>query len=207
MEQAASDPQMMKEVERMAKLPVEDRGLLQRIQEGLSGTAPMDETWIDQTIGALKKKPALFKNMMKGKGAMLGGVTDEQVNSFIDMLSGMDVWTLKTIVKALLFLGSLYQPALQLYSTVDKYTLGCAKYIALAIFAIVSYYSLLLTWTVLRWFFVLIWSLFSSNTSSSSSGVKLPVATDTTASTGSSSPITNQASSVPSGSADSEFEF
>jgi hypothetical protein len=71
-EQAASDPAMMQEMARMAKMSPRDRNALQHIQEGLSGSKPMDSAWMDVTIQALKTNPKIFKNMVKGKGAMMG---------------------------------------------------------------------------------------------------------------------------------------
>ena len=63
---------MMKEVERMGKLPVEDRLDLQRLQEGLSGVVPMDDPWIDSVVNVVKFKPHLLKSMVKGRGEMIG---------------------------------------------------------------------------------------------------------------------------------------
>jgi len=71
-EQAASDPNMMREVERMGKLPVEDRQQLQRLQEGLSGAAPMDDQWVTTAVEVIRSKPQLLKTMLKGKGQLLG---------------------------------------------------------------------------------------------------------------------------------------
>lgn len=71
-EQAASDPAMMEEMTRMARMSPRDRNALQHIQEGLSGAKPMDLAWMDVTIQALKTNPKIFKNMVKGKGAMMG---------------------------------------------------------------------------------------------------------------------------------------
>ncbi len=56
----------------MSKLSADDRGLLQQIQEGLTGVKPIDDAWITMIIDALKKKPEVFKTLFKGKGAMFG---------------------------------------------------------------------------------------------------------------------------------------
>lgn len=63
---------MMKEVERMSKLSVEDRSLLQTLQEGLAGVKPVDAVWIDAIVDGIKNKPQVFKTMFKGKGPALG---------------------------------------------------------------------------------------------------------------------------------------
>ena len=62
----------MKEVLRMSKLSEKDRSKLQHIQEGISGTKPMDAKWIETTVSTLKQSPDIFRTMMKGKGAMMG---------------------------------------------------------------------------------------------------------------------------------------
>lgn len=72
LEMAAADPNILKEVEKMSKLSADDRGLLQQIQEGLTGVKPIDDAWITMIIDALKKKPEVFKTLFKGKGAMFG---------------------------------------------------------------------------------------------------------------------------------------
>jgi len=63
---------MMREVERMGKLPAEDRLQLQRLQEGLSGAAPMDDQWVDAAVEVVRRKPQLLKAMLRGKGQLLG---------------------------------------------------------------------------------------------------------------------------------------
>eukprot|EP01038_Epipyxis_sp_PR26KG_P011909 gene11909-15933_t len=153
LEQAAADPAMMKEVERMAKLSSEDRTDLQNIQEGLTGIKPIDTAWIDNTIATLKRKPKMFKDMMKGKGAMLGGISDEQINSFIDVASKMEASTLKIIISGIRFLASLYKPGVDLYNVIDKYTFGMAKYIAMAVVALISYYLFYGLWLLLKLLF------------------------------------------------------
>ena len=75
LEQMASDPNMLKEVEKMSKMSNDDRTILQSIQEGLTGTKPIDDEWITNIVSALKNKPEIFKTMFKGRGAMLGKST------------------------------------------------------------------------------------------------------------------------------------
>jgi hypothetical protein len=72
LEETAKNPDMLKEVERMAKLGDGEKKLLQTIQQGLSGVTPITEEWIDEIIDAVKTKPELFKTMFGGKGALMG---------------------------------------------------------------------------------------------------------------------------------------
>jgi hypothetical protein len=169
---------MMKEMARMATLSDKERGQIQLLQEGLSGAKPMDLSWIEQMVGALKKNPKMFKTLIQGKGSMMGtvmyigsllilflplsffccknigGLTDEQTNSFIDTMSAMDASTLTLILRFIIYLSTLYKPAVDLYNTVDKYTFGCARYILLAIVGILLYYLSMVVWFVLRNLFV-----------------------------------------------------
>ncbi len=89
----------------------------------------------------------------------VGGVTDEQVESFIDMASKIEAWTLKLIFRALVYLGSCYKPAVDFYGVVDKWTFGMARYIALAIFAFVAYYISMVVFYCLRMVFGQVYKL------------------------------------------------
>ena len=142
--QAAADPMMMKEVERMAQLTPDERSQLQSIQDGLQGTKAIDDAWFDSAISTLKTNPGFYKTMLKGKGAMFGGVTDEQTESFVDTAATMDANTLKYILKFLKYLGSWAKPLTNFYNLFDKYTYGFGKHILLGIFAIIVYQSILL---------------------------------------------------------------
>ena len=82
--------------------------------------------------------------MVKGKGSMFGGVSDEQIESFIDTAAMMDSRTLKWILKAIKYLGSWAKPLTNLYNIIDKYTFGFGKHILLGIVAIIIYQSFLL---------------------------------------------------------------
>jgi hypothetical protein len=83
-EKAADDPDMMKEMARMSKMSDKDRGHLTMLQEGLTGNRPMDEEWIDSTIDALRNNPAIFKSMVKGKGAMMGKGRSSRACGLVD---------------------------------------------------------------------------------------------------------------------------
>ena len=76
------------------------------------------------------------------------------------MVAGMDAGTLKLIFRALIYLGSLYQPAVALYHKVDGYTFGCARYILLAIVAVVLFWVSSIVWFVLRFVFANLYRVF-----------------------------------------------
>lgn len=88
-------------------------------------------------------------------------MTDEQTGSFIDTVSAMDAGTLKLIIRGMIFLGSLYQPAVQVYNTIDSYTFGSARYIALFLVMIVLYYVSTAVWFVLRHLFALLYWVYT----------------------------------------------
>ena len=154
---------MMKEVERMAQLTPKERAQLQSFQDGLQGVKVIDDAWFDAAIATLKTNPGLYKSMLKGKGAMFGGVTDEQIESFIDTAAMMDSNTLKIILKILKYLGSWAKPLTDFYNLVDKYTYGFGKHILLGILAIVVYQSILFSIYLTRTSFTFIYGLYKSS--------------------------------------------
>jgi hypothetical protein len=160
----------MKDVERMFKMSDNDRGLFQRIQEGLTGSRPIDSTWIDEIIQALKAKPEVFKSLFKGAGAhpelAQQGLSGDQIEGFIDMASKMDVWLLKLIGYGIWNLSKLAKPAMELYKTVDNYTFGAARYLLLALFAFVMYFVSMGVVYVLRIVFTFLyaWGLYAYHT-------------------------------------------
>eukprot|EP00596_Hydrurales_sp_CCMP1899_P010581 CAMPEP_0119034940 /NCGR_PEP_ID=MMETSP1177-20130426/1953_1 /TAXON_ID=2985 /ORGANISM="Ochromonas sp, Strain CCMP1899" /LENGTH=315 /DNA_ID=CAMNT_0006992779 /DNA_START=595 /DNA_END=1542 /DNA_ORIENTATION=+ len=153
LEQAASDPNMMKEVQRNSQLSPKEREQLQSIQEGLQGLKPIDDAWLDGAIATLKSNSGFFKAMVKGKGAMFGGVSDEQIGGFIDMAASQDAGTLKFILKIIKYLGSWAQPLSELYDRVDKMTFGSGRYILFGLVSIVLYFSFFFWLEVARYVF------------------------------------------------------
>jgi hypothetical protein len=87
-------------------------------------------------------------------------VTDEQTASFVDTLSAMDASILKLILRALVFLGSLYKPAMELYATVDGYTFGSARYLVLFAVMIATFYLSMGLWFLLKSVFYLLYALY-----------------------------------------------
>eukprot|EP00597_Dinobryon_sp_UTEXLB2267_P013496 CAMPEP_0170115606 /NCGR_PEP_ID=MMETSP0020_2-20130122/11621_1 /TAXON_ID=98059 /ORGANISM="Dinobryon sp., Strain UTEXLB2267" /LENGTH=229 /DNA_ID=CAMNT_0010343259 /DNA_START=569 /DNA_END=1258 /DNA_ORIENTATION=+ len=216
-EQAASDPNMMREVERMGKLPVEDRQQLQRLQEGLSGAAPMDDQWVTTAVEVIRSKPQLLKTMLKGKGQLLG-VTDDKMDGFIDYVSSFQPATLRTLITSLRALGSLSQPLQQAYKTVDAYTLGCARYLLMLLAALLAYLLGLAGWWLCKGLLGVGYALFRAVTGGpvlTSAPTPLtqvaPVAPSPSPSSTGITPGANLGSgavpAAPKDSADAEFEF
>lgn len=162
LEKAAADPALMKEMEKMSRLSDSDRKSLQNIQEGITGVIPMDSKWIDEAIETLQSKPQLFKNLFKGKGAMMGGITDEQVDAIIDFAANLNTSILRFGIVAIQFLASLAKPATEYYKLVDDYTLGFAKYILIGIVGFIMYYCTMITFICVRWVFVKLYALVLS---------------------------------------------
>jgi hypothetical protein len=160
LELAASDPSMMKEMEKMSKLSTSDRSALQSIQDGLTGIKAIDSDWMDTTIDTLKSKPKLFKTLLAGKGPMLNGITDEQLISFVDMASNMDAYVLKLIMRLFKFLASIAKPAMETYKLVDDFTLGCGKYLGILLLVYLAYYMGLGMWIAMKWTYRQLTALF-----------------------------------------------
>jgi hypothetical protein len=150
LEKAADDPNAMREIEKMASLPSSQRDRIQQLQEGISGQRPMDDAWVDTLIDTVKTTPDLFKTMLKGQGKMMGGVSDEQIGAFIDLIASLPKWLLKTVFTALRFLGQSAKPLGQAYAFADKYTLGMIKYILIAIALYIVYYWALFCLFIIR---------------------------------------------------------
>jgi hypothetical protein len=161
---------MMKEIEKMANLDSKDRNTVQMIQEGLTGVRPMDNTWIDSTIAALKNNPSLFKNMMKGKGAMMGGVSNEQVESCIYMGGAMDARFLKIMFHIMKFIGNSAKPVTEYYKIVDNYTMGLARYIVMALIGLCVYFIVVGTYYFWRWVYIFVMGFFSSGNAPAAAG-------------------------------------
>lgn len=146
----------------MFQMSNEDRTVLQKVQEGLTGARKIDSAWIDDIVATLKSKPEVFKTLFKSganRAGADGTVSPDQIETFIDMASKLDTWLLTLIAHAIWYLSSLVKPAMELYKTIDGYTFGSAKYLFLAIFAFVSYYLSVGAFYVLRIIFAKLYVL------------------------------------------------
>lgn len=156
LEKAAKDPEMLKEIIKVSRLSTDDRDRLQKFQEGLSGSRPMDAAWVDLTVDTLRNRNEILKTLFHGRGAMFGGVTDEQIDSFLDMLARQEAWILKLLVQTMLYLGSLVKPVSELYQRLDKATLGLANYVLAAIAIFILYMFLRGVWWMMLLFYKLV---------------------------------------------------
>ena len=82
------------------------------------------------------------------------------MGSYIDYIASMDANTLKMIINALLYLRSLYQPAMDLYTTVDNYTFGCARFLVMIAVVTVLYYFSVVAWFVSKFVILNLYALF-----------------------------------------------
>lgn len=183
LDQMASNPEQLKEMERMFSMSNDDRNVLQSIQEGLTGQRPIDNDWIDNIVMTLKNNPEVFKTLFKSGASRAGadaGVSPDQIESFIDFASRLDAWILKMIAHTLWFLSKLVKPAQDLYKLMDTYTFGAAKYIFMMVFAMLSYYVMFGLVHMFRWLFVHLFN-FGTFLYAKINGNALPAAASTTA--------------------------
>lgn len=204
LDKAASDPNMMKEIEKMSTMSSHERDQIQFIQEGLSGQREMNDVWFTGVIKTLKNDTALVKNLFKGKGQMLGGVTDAQIESFIDGASKMDASTLKMIGKTLVYLGGLVKPATDYYNKLNAITFGQANLILTTFVVIILVLCFYTSYRVFIWIYKLIVAYFFQSTTvknDSVANVVEKVATTTV------SKVAETVLKVAVETAESEFEF
>ena len=140
LDKAADDPNILKEMESMASFNNKEKSLLASIQDGVSGKTPMDKNWVENIVKNIKENPKFFKILLKGKGSAFGGITDGQMEAFIDTLSSLSSWFLIFTISSMIYIASLAKPAKELYNKVDTYTFGMAHYIILAIILVILYY-------------------------------------------------------------------
>jgi len=179
LDKAADDPNMLKEMEQLSSFNDKEKNLLTSIQEAVGGTRPMDKEWIESIVKSLKENPKFFKTLLKGKGSMMGGFTDVQMESFIDMLSSLSTWFLVFLIGTIIYIQSLAKPSKELYNTVDKYTFGMAQYIVLALVLVIVYYctrmgfymfQLFLNYLVIPLYYFIKALIFGNGLKSTSSG-------------------------------------
>ena len=91
---------------------------------------------------------------------MLGGVSDEQIESYIDMASRMDAFILKMVAYGIWYMSKAAKPLSEVYQVVDKYTLGSARYILLGIFAMVLYYVTMVLFMFGKWVIIQLYGLY-----------------------------------------------
>lgn len=141
----------------------------------------------------IKFKPHLLKSMVKGKGEMLGkealdycylmltvtlcnlfisgGMSEEQMDSFVDYVSSFSLPTLQLLARLLRGLGACYKPALEVYQVVDRYTLNSARYLLLALGGLLLYLIAWVSWKIGVALFTAVYSLYVQVTRSGAGAV------------------------------------
>ncbi len=145
----------------------------------------------------------------------LGGMTDEQVESYIDMFSSMSEWLLQWIAFGIWYLTLAMKPLSQLYNTVDKYTFNSARYIFLALFGLIFYYFSLFTYYILRFVFanlytvgMAVYGMVAGNTVASDSGsVPLNTVINTVAQQAAAAVGGVENAAAPAGGNSEDYEF
>ena len=134
----------------MARLSAEERDQLIKLQGGFTGEKAMDSAWIDDVVRAIKDSPSLFKTLFHGRGAVLAGASDDQIEGFIDMASRMEPWLLKIVVGFFVWIGKIAKPVTEWFTKIDKATLGLFKYVLALLLLVVLYYVFSFVYTFLR---------------------------------------------------------
>lgn len=88
-----------------------------------------------------------------------GGVSDDQIDGFIDMANRMEKWMLKLIAYAIWYVSSAARPLGELYKKADEYSFGTAKYILMGLFAMIMYYIAIFFFAIIKWIFFKLYAL------------------------------------------------
>jgi hypothetical protein len=104
-------------------------------------------------------------------------MSDEQVNSYIDMASGMSKWMLKLIAYGMWYMSMAAKPLGQLYKTIDDYTFGSARYLFFGLFALVMYYISMFVFFIIRIIVAKLYALYLVVSGSKAAAVTAGVAT------------------------------
>lgn len=161
---------MLAEIAKMSRMEPAQRDRLQHLQEGFMGQRPMDAAWIDETVETLTKHSKMVKDMLRGRGAMIGNFTDEQMEGFLDGVGSLAPGTLRWIIVAIIYLSSFYKPAVEWYKYLDRVTLGLAQYIIGALMLFVLYLWGCAAWYVLRWLYRLVFVAKAATVAGAASG-------------------------------------
>jgi hypothetical protein len=102
-------------------------------------------------------------NLKKSNSSLLipkiGGVTDEQIDSYIDMASQMNKFTLKCIAYGIWYISKAAKPLSEYYKKADEYSFGTAKYILMILLFIVLYYVSITLFAVVKFLVVRLYTL------------------------------------------------
>jgi hypothetical protein len=154
MESAAKNPEMFKQMMEMSNMPEKDRKSIQLIQQGIAGEVTRDEKWIRSVVKVIKSNPDLLKTLYKPDPK--AGITDEQTAGFIDAIVSMPDWLLIIIGRAINWCVDMWPTITAMYKKVDDMTLGCAKYLVMAIAFFLLYQIFKWVWWIMGLVFTLI---------------------------------------------------
>lgn len=129
----------------------------------------------------------------------VGGMSDDQVNSYIDMASGMSTTFLKFIAYGIWYMSKAAKPLGELYKTIDTYTFGSARYLAFGLFALVMYYISMFVFFIIRIVVGQLYALYLVVSGSKAAAVTAGVASKVA------SEVVNNAAGAAAGSDSEEF--
>lgn len=126
-------------------------------------------------------------------------MSDDQVNSYIDMASGMNTTLLKFIAYGMWYMSKAAKPLGELYKTIDTYTFGSARYLFFGLFALVMYYISMFVFFIIKFFVAKLYALYLVVSGSKAAAVTAGVATKVA------SGVVNNAAGASAGSDSEDF--
>lgn len=139
MEAAAKDPKLLEQMMKMSQMPDADKQSMMLIQEGLTGKRERDEKWVEAAVKQVKGNPNLLKMLFKGKVDPKSGMSEDQIEGFIDYIVTWSDSTLIFVAGIINYLASQSDNIQAYYKKADEMTLGCAKWIILALVIFIVY--------------------------------------------------------------------
>lgn len=187
-------PAQKAQMQKMSRLSAEQRTHIMRFQNGLTGT--INEEWTASVIALLKNKGEAFKVMVK----TLFEIQDDQADPWIELVAGMDEWSIRLICRLLGFIQAVGRPLLKAYEVLDKSTFGMGRHIVMLVVGIVMYYSAIATWKFITRLVFWVSTLFAA--SQANTGAATPASTSAPG-----DPVSDAAKKWAAENANGEFDF
>jgi hypothetical protein len=149
MEKMAANPEMIQAMAKVQSLPPTERTALLQLQEGLSGKIPRDDKWISETIRLVKGQPDMLKKLFEGRVGADSPLSEKQLMGVIDYVVTCSDSFLTNAIYLIEWGIRMSGPAGKVYRAVDSATLGCARYLVLAVMLLCFYYAAKIAWYVL----------------------------------------------------------
>lgn len=187
-------PAQKEQMQKMSRLSAEQRAHIMKFQNGLAGT--INEEWANSVVALLRNRGEAFKVMVKA----LFEVQDDQADPWIELVAGMDEWSIRLICRFLGFIQAVGRPLVKAYEVLDKSTFGMGRHIVMLVVGIVLYYSAITTWRVTSRIVSWLYALF----------VAAPVKTETASvpsMSPSGDPVSDAAKKWAAENANGEFDF